>query len=197
MGVMRHEREHAGEGVDAPDYSGALWIPSDHYFPDRRGHAPRWIILHGTAGGGDAVDVGRFFQANDPPTATHYVIGRDGQVVQCVAERHGAWGNAPVTAGHDPWWPEDVNPNLLTLSIEHCKLSPDNREELTAAQEAASFALVAHLCRAHRIPPRAADAEGGITGHFSINPVHRSYCPGPYPWARLWRYLARALEDGV
>ena len=178
--------------IEATDDPGALWIPSDHFFPGRQGHQARWIILHGTAGGGDALDVSRYFQANDPPTATHYVIGRDGQVVQCVAEADGAWGNGPVTAGHDAWWNASLNPNLVTLSIEHCKLSPDNRESLTAPQEAASFALVAHLCRAHQIPARPADAAGGITGHFSMNPVDRSFCPGPYPWERLWRYLAWA-----
>lgn len=181
---------HVPEG---PDYPGALWIPNDHFFSGRQGYRPRWIILHGTAGGGNATDVARYFQTNDPPTATHYVIGRDGQVVQCVAEADAAWGNGPVTVGHDAWWDEATNPNLVTLSIEHCKLSPDNREELTPAQEAASFALVTHLCRAHHILPQAADAAGGITGHFSMNPVERAFCPGPYPWERLWRYLAWAL----
>src|SRR5579859_6738367 len=132
---------------ESPDYSGALWIPTEHFFDRRQGHRARWIILHGTAGGGDAINVGRYFQANQPPTSTHYVIGRDGQVVQCVRDMDGAWGNGPITEGHDPWWDKALNPNLVTLSIEHCKLSADNREELTAAQEAASFALVAHLCR--------------------------------------------------
>jgi N-acetyl-anhydromuramyl-L-alanine amidase AmpD len=179
--------------AESREYPGALWIPSEHFFPRREGHRARWIILHGTAGGGNATDVGRFFQTNDPPTATHYVIGRDGQVVQCVAEGDGAWGNGPISEGHDAWWDGALNPNLVTLSIEHCKLSADNREELTAPQEAASFALVAHLCRAHGIPPRAADAAGGITGHRSMDPVQRRFCPGPYPWERLWRYLAWAL----
>jgi hypothetical protein len=36
---------------------------------------------------------------------------------------------------------------------------------------------------------RLADATGGITGHFSIDPVNRSQCPGIYPWAALWAYL--------
>lgn len=185
------------DALDAADYPGALWIPSGHYFAGRNGHRAQWIILHGTAGGGTAVDVARYFQTNEPPTATHYVIGRDGQVVQCVREADGAWGNGPITAGHDVWWDEALNPNLVTLSIEHCKLSPDNHEALTEAQKAASFALVAHLCRTHGIARRVADATGGITGHSSINPVERSFCPGPYPWERLWAYLAWAVGPGA
>jgi len=36
---------------------------------------------------------------------------------------------------------------------------------------------------------RLADASGGITGHFSTDPVNRSRCPGAYPWDQLWAFL--------
>ena len=173
------------------DYGPAQWMPTSHFWPARYGNTPRWIILHGTAGGGSAQNVATYFQSNNPPTSTHYVIGQDGTVVQCVAEADAAWGNGIVSAGHDPWWSADLNPNLVTLSIEHCKPHTDNSDQLTAVQQAASFALVAHLCAAHGIPARAADANGGITGHASIDPVNRSGCPGPYPWDGLWEYLRR------
>lgn len=171
------------------DYAPAEWIPTSHFWSGRGGNKPRWIIVHGTAGGGAAQDVARCFQSNDPPTSTHFVIGRDGHVVQCVAESDSAWGNGVVTRGHDPWWTPKLNPNFVTFSIEHCKPDTGNQSDLTQAQKEASFALIAHLCDKYNIPKRPADANGGIAGHHSIDPVNRSFCPGPYPWDELWGYL--------
>lgn len=181
------------------DYAPATWIPTDHH--DGWGvFAPKWIIVHGTAGFQTAQQVGVYFQSNTPPSSTHYVVGRDGAVVQCVRESSAAWGNGPITgpAGvggdgvhHDAWWDHvpDGNPNTVTFSIEHVKPSQDNSDLLTPAQQAASFALIKHLCATHGIPMRAADAQGGVTGHFSMDPVNRARCPGPYPWDALWSYL--------
>lgn len=174
------------------DEPGTIWIPSNNYFPNRSDHhhtihRPRWIIIHGTAGFTSAEEVGYYFQRAD--VATHYTIGQDGVTVQSIAESEGAWGNGDVTKGHDPWWNKDLNPNLVTISIEHVKPSLDNSDELTPAQQAASFLLVKHICERHNIPRRWADEQGGITGHYSMDPVHRHFCPGPYPWDALFEYL--------
>ena len=167
------------------DYAPALWLPTSH----QGGWAfnPRYIILHGTAGGTSAQAIAQYFQGNSPPTSTHYVVGVDGTVAQCVSEREAAWGNGVLSAGHAPWW--TGNPNAYTFSIEHCKPHSDNSDQLSPAQQAASFALVKHLCDRYNIPRRAADATGGITGHASIDPVNRAMCPGPYPWDALFAYL--------
>ncbi|MBX5448692.1 N-acetylmuramoyl-L-alanine amidase [Thermogemmatispora sp.] len=172
------------------DEPGALWCPSPNYFPGRRGQRPRWIIVHGTAGFASAEEVVAFFQHPETEASTHYVIGRDGRIFQLVREADAAWGNGVVSRGHDRWWEPLGNPNYVTLSIEHHKLRRDNGDELTAAQKRASFLLIAHLCERHGIPRRWADAQGGITGHFSLDPEGRSYCPGPYPWDELFSYLA-------
>jgi N-acetyl-anhydromuramyl-L-alanine amidase AmpD len=175
-----------------PQEPGAIVIANSNYFPNREGHAPRYIILHGTAGGTSATAIAQFFQSTQGganAVSSHYVIGRDGTVVQCIDENNGAWANGVITAGHDPWWDGSVNPNNITISIEHCKPSIDNSDQLTDAQKQASFQLIQHLCQRHNIPMRAADASGGITGHFSIDPVNRSRCPGPYPWDELYNFL--------
>ncbi|HTI15125.1 MAG TPA: peptidoglycan recognition family protein [Dictyobacter sp.] len=171
--------------MDEPD---VLWLPSPNYFPNRAGHSPRYVIVHGTAGFTSAEEVGYYFQQAD--VATHYTIGRDGTIVQSVREHDGAWGNGGVTDGHDPWWDTAINPNYLTLSIEHVKPSRDNSDELTPLQKQLSFQLIQHICLRHTIPMRQADASGGITGHYSMDPVHRNFCPGPYPWAELFAFLA-------
>ncbi|MBA2394216.1 MAG: N-acetylmuramoyl-L-alanine amidase [Ktedonobacteraceae bacterium] len=165
----------------------ALWIPSNNYFRGRSGHTPTWIIIHGTAGFTSTEEVGYYFQQAD--VATHYIIGQDGTLVCCVDEDDGAWGNGGVTKGHDPWWSRTLNPNLLTISIEHVKPSRDNSDELTAIQKQASFTLIQHICARYNISGRRADAQGGITGHYSMDPVHRSFCPGPYPWDELFTFL--------
>jgi len=176
--------------------AGALWMPSENFFLGRRGHRARFVIIHGTAGFESAEAVGRFFQTAD--VATHYTVGRDATVICSVDEDNGAWGNGfvsgvPGVAGdgvhHDVWWGKELNPNLVTISIEHVKPSRDNSDELTEVQKRASFELVRGICRRHGIPGRWADAEGGITGHFSMDPVNRSFCPGPYPWEELFEYL--------
>lgn len=166
----------------------ALWLPSTNYFPDRDGHRPRWIIVHGTAGFTSAEEVGYYFQQAD--VSTHYTIGRDGVIVQSVREHHGAWGNGGVTEGHDPWWSRSLNPNNITISIEHVKPHRDNSDELTDIQKMVSFQLIQRICERHQIPKRKADASGGITGHASMDPVHRSFCPGPYPWDELFAFLS-------
>jgi N-acetyl-anhydromuramyl-L-alanine amidase AmpD len=178
------------------DEVNALWIPSSNYFPQREGNRPCWIIIHGTAGFPSAEAVGHYFQNAD--VATHYIIGRDGTVVQAVEEKHGAWGNGYVSGipgksgdgiHHDPWWSSTINPNNVTISIEHVKPSRDNADDLTEVQKQVSFLLIEHICQRHNIPRRYADEAGGITGHFSMDPVNRSFCPGPYPWAELFAYL--------
>jgi N-acetyl-anhydromuramyl-L-alanine amidase AmpD len=175
-----------------PDESGVIWIPNNNYFPGRNGYSPRYVILHGTAGFNSAEEVAHFFkfteEGNDP-VSTHYIIGLDGALIQCVEEANSAWGNGGVTVGHDSWWNKDINPNLLTISIEHVKPARDNSDELTELQKQVSFELVQRICERHGIPQRRADSAGGITGHYSMDPVQRSFCPGPYPWDELFAFL--------
>ncbi|GCE12676.1 N-acetylmuramoyl-L-alanine amidase [Tengunoibacter tsumagoiensis] len=174
------------------DEEGVTVIPNQNYFPDRNGQKPLYVILHGTAGGTSAEAIANFFATTENtnnPVSSHYVIGQDGKVVQCVPESGGAWANGIFSAGHEPFWNTSINPNNSTISIEHCKPSSDNSDPLTSAQQAASFQLIQHICQRWKIPMRTADASGGITGHFSIDPVSRSRCPGNYPWDQLWSYL--------
>lgn len=171
------------------DYAPALWVPTSHYFSGYQDR--KWIIIHGTAGwnGATAEVMARFFVSNNPPTSVHYVVDKAGNVAQCVPEADSAWGNGGVSTGHDPWWSAGLNPNYQTLSIEHVKYASDNSDALTPEQKLASFRLVEHLCDRWGIPRQHANATGGITGHFSIDPVNRSRCPGPYPFDELIAYL--------
>jgi len=171
-----------------------IQMRNSNAFLGRDGLKPRWVILHGTAGGTSAQAIASYFQStqgSDNPVSAHYVIGQDGQIVQCNDEGDGAWANGVVTTGHDPWWNVDgnPNPNNVTISIEHVKPDDANATDLTPAQKAASFALIADICQRNGIPMRWADSSGGITGHYSMDPVNRARCPGTYPWSDLYNYL--------
>lgn len=188
-------------------HPGAIWIPSPFYSHTKwpyDGGKPKWIIIHGTASGTSysAQSTGRDFQKQG--NSTHYVVGYDGTIVQCVDEANPAWGNGVITgpsgtapfgggnprSAHDAFWDTagHKDPNGCTISIEHSK-STDNQSQLSTAQQKASFALVAGICQRWGIPRQLANASGGITGHYSIDPVMRSFCPGPYPFQNLVNFL--------
>jgi hypothetical protein len=166
-----------------------MLVPDAYVFPGFWGGIPKWLILHKTAGFQTAQDVAAYFQSgsNGLEVSSHYVIGQDGTIVQCVRETDGAGANGVLEAGHDPWW--TGNPNLVTYSIEHVDPSSDNSTPLTPAQQSASFQLIYDICTRRKIEMKPADASGGITGHYSIDPITRQRCPGNYPWSELWTFL--------
>lgn len=172
--------------------SQAAWLPTSNYFPNRNGFKPHYLILHGTAGGTTAAGIANYFKSTEGSAnavSANYVVGPDGVIIGCVSEENGAFANGFLSAGHDPWWSSGVNPNWTTISIEHVKSDLDNSNSLTDAQTLASFGLIRRICQRWDIPMRPADATGGITGHYSIDPVNRSRCPGNFPWSDLWSVL--------
>jgi N-acetyl-anhydromuramyl-L-alanine amidase AmpD len=186
------------------DQPGVTWIPNNNFFLDRDGEKPRYVIIHGTAGDTSAVGIANYFESTqntaNPVTST-YIIGTAGEIAQAVLEKDGAWANGALTPGHAPFWDAacgginpstglpNINPNNITISIECCKASSDNSDALTAPQQASLLKLVNDICVRNNIPKKVADANGGITGHFSLDPVNRSNCPGTMNWNALWSYL--------
>lgn len=167
------------------DSANAVWIPNSNFFPNTGKKS--FIICHGTAGGSSAQGIATYFQGTQGsanPVSSHYIVGKDGTVVQTVAEKDGAFGNGVV---NNPNWAG--NPNYYTISIEHVKSSNDNSEPLTPAQQSASFALIKDICQRNGIGMHDADDTTGITGHFAIDPINRARCPGTFDWDALWTYL--------
>lgn len=173
----------------------ASWVASPNHFVGRGGLNPSYIFLHGTANGSRAQDIAAFFAKTASAVSANYVIGQDGTIICCVDETNAPWANGPITAGHDPWWHPDTNPNLLTIAIEHCKPSTDNSDYLTSVQQQASFGLIRRICQRWKIPMRYGDETGGILPHSSVDPVNRSRCPGVYPWTELFEYLNTLQMD--
>ena len=185
---------------------------NNNCFSGRNGLSPLWLILHATAGGSSAQEIAQYFKNTEGtanPVSAHYVIGQDGQIYQCNNEADSAWGNGVITGTptpnlpfrtvgdgvhRDDWWSTSINPNYQTVSIEHVKPDNQNTTALTPAQQTSSLWLVNDICTRNNIPKRFADANGGVTGHFSIDVAVRSLCPNTYPWDELWAYLANGAN---
>jgi N-acetyl-anhydromuramyl-L-alanine amidase AmpD len=144
------------------------------------------IVIHGSGSPGDVVptadEIALYFASNKQMVSSHFVIGRDGKIVQCVSLNDGAAANCCLEPGYDMYW--DMyekgygNLNKCTISIEHCN-NADNSLPLTEAQKKASFELVQYLCLKYGIPPTR------IKTHASLAPKTRKECPGNYPMDEL------------
>lgn len=143
------------------------------------------IVIHKTACGAPctAQNVANYFATSPSMASTHFVIGLDGTVIQCVSLQDGAGGNCCIETGYDTYWTPYLNKyhnlNLCTISIEHCDPTSDNSTPVTDAQKLASFRLVKWLLETFNIPANH------IKTHASIDPVTRARCPGNYPMEEL------------
>lgn len=159
------------------EYSDAI----DMFVAESRvfsGAQPRGaIVIHKTAGGSSAQAIANYFATNDLVTSSHFVIGRDGVVVQCVSLNDGAAANCCLEYGHDPYWDQygQVNLNLVTISIEHVDPSTDNSTKLTDAQLNSSIKLCLWLRDNYNMQ------WPDVKTHASIAPSSRARCPGNYP----------------
>ncbi len=193
----------------AVDYPGAIdkiitdpaWV-----FTDALASIPSQdltIVLHKTACGNPctATDVANFFH-NDivEHKSVHFIVGRDGSVIQIVQLKDGAGGNCCLEIGHEAYWtPFEAkygNLNRCTISIEHEDWTTDNSQAMTSEQVKASFALVLWLVRKYKL------FSSQIKGHNSLDPISRSRCPGPtYPMDALVKgmsvnnFLVQAAKD--
>ena len=73
------------------DLNKIIQVPLDkaQYFQEE--NKKTQIYLHHTAGGGDAKAVSRFWNSNETRIATAFVIGHNGEIVQCFSSKHWAW----------------------------------------------------------------------------------------------------------
>jgi N-acetyl-anhydromuramyl-L-alanine amidase AmpD len=195
----------------ATDYAQATWVGTGNFgYPERGdrgrlGHRPVAIVDH-VAEGTCAGCVSWFRDPTSDASAT-YLVCQDGAVLQFVAEADAAWANGVdfsrgwLAYGSDrsiPWiadcWADRVNPNLVTISIEHEGFSG---AALTELQYASTLALHRDIVRRNAWPTTDGAPSGPrVVGHFALDRVNRGHCPGSaFPWARLrndLRILSRA-----
>jgi N-acetylmuramoyl-L-alanine amidase len=147
---------------------GALWQPSPN-FDQRR---PNFVILHQTSNDSAARALATL---TDPArrVSAHYLIARDGTLMQLVDETARAWH-----AG-DSWWGGTTDLNSASLGIE---LDNSGDEAFAEAQIVALLALLDELRTRHRIPAANVLAHGDIAPARKVDPSRW------FPWQRLARH---------
>lgn len=152
-------------------------LPSDqgsmrwHASPNFDQRRPNFVILHQTSN--DTLDQA-LATLTDPlrKVSAHYLIGRDGAVIQLVHEGARAWH-----AG-ESWWGGHTDLNSASIGIE---LDNNGEEDFAEAQIVALLALLDELRQRYRIPAANFIGHGDIAPTRKVDPSHR------FPWARLAR----------
>lgn len=145
----------------------ATWVPSEN-FDERR---PVIIVLHFTQQDSvqESLDTLRSANAHGR-VSSHYLVGKDGEVYQLVADSQRAWH-----AGGGRWGSiTDLNSASIGIEIDNNGIAP-----YTEPQIAALITLLQDLTTRLRIPPTQ------VIGHSDLAPT-RKVDPGPhFPWQRL------------
>ena len=98
------EREGSASGVAANEGSLKTQLGIVEDFRPSLSHGPktaahqRYIVLHDTEGGGSPASVVDWWDSNGNLVAAHFVVGKDGTIVQCVPldeiAHHAGYGDA-------------------------------------------------------------------------------------------------------
>jgi N-acetyl-anhydromuramyl-L-alanine amidase AmpD len=184
------------------EYPLATWSPSPNH-SSRKGAVVDKVVIHITDGGPSLRNCVERFCKAETKASPHFVVARDGTVMQLVQLDRAAW--------HASGW------NDQSIGIEHIartpgelknwpKLSRETRRKLvecdedadattdpgllpTEAQIAASAALVSWLCAKLGLP---CDRRH-VVGHYENPITSHQDCGlgiedgGIWPWARFWR----------
>ena len=145
--------------------NGALWQPSPS-FDQRR---PNFVILHQTTNDNVATALATLTDRQRKVSA-HYLIGRDGAVMQLVDEAARAWH-----AG-ESWWGGNTDLNSSSIGIE---LDNTGDEAFAEAQIVALLALLDELRTRYRIPAANFLAHGDVAPTRKVDPSRL------FPWQRL------------
>lgn len=149
------------------------------------------IVNHKTASGGfqTATQIAQFFH-NDTVghKSAHFVVGRDGSVIQVVKLKDGAGANCCLEPGHNMYWTPLLmkygNMNRCTISIEHEDWTTDNSQPMTRAQVDASNKLNLWLVKRYGL------STNNIHSHASMRPGDRARCPGPtFDFTQLFAFI--------
>lgn len=163
------------------------WKPVVNYWQGRSGYRPEAIVLHiaeGWLNGGYA-----WFNTPSSQVSAHYMIGKNGEVWQFVADENTAWHAGGAS---NPSWnllKNNTNPNLYTIGIEHEGFTG---EAWSDAMYESCAELIATLAKKFSIPID----RNHIIGHNEINSIDRSRCPGNgMDFNKLINLAINKLED--
>jgi N-acetylmuramoyl-L-alanine amidase len=137
--------------------------------PNFNERKPNFVILHHTSD--DTVDAA-LRSLSDPlrQVSAHYLIGRDGSIIQLVDERARAWH-----AGESKWGADtDLNSNSLGIELDN-----NGHEAFPEVQISALLRLLADIKERYRIPA------ANFLGHADVAPGRKVDPSGYFPWKTL------------
>jgi N-acetylmuramoyl-L-alanine amidase len=141
------------------------WVASPN-FDERR---PNLVIVHHTSD--DAVnDALHTLTSPERKVSSHYLIGRDGAIIQLVDERARAWH-----AGKS-WWGGLTDINSVSLGIE---LDNNGSEPFADAQIDALLGLLEGIRQRYPIP------SANFIGHADVAPTRKDDPSALFPWKKL------------
>lgn len=183
VGLIGQAQTCPSEPLAGADYGGVALACQAEFYTEGRASVD-YIVIH-TIQGSLQSGVNTIAHGAREVSA-HYLVGRDGTVVQMVREADTAWHAGTCPPERDPdecEWPQSRVLNRNSIGIEHAghTTHPDYPTE---AMYRASAALVRHLAEAHGIP---LDRDH-IVGHEEIKPTKPD--PGPHwDWERYMRLV--------
>jgi N-acetylmuramoyl-L-alanine amidase len=133
---------------------------------------PNFVILHHTSD--DTLQ--EALQTLTSPlreVSAHYLIGRDGSIVQLVEENARAWH-----AGKS-WWAGQTDVNSASLGIE---LDNNGYESFSEPQITALLTLLADIRQRYKIPA------ANFLGHADVAPSRKNDPSALFPWQTLAQY---------
>jgi N-acetylmuramoyl-L-alanine amidase len=137
--------------------------------PNFNERKPNFVILHHTSD--DNVDQAlRTLADSARRVSAHYLIGRDGTIIQLVDERARAWH-----AGESKWG-SDTDINSTSLGIE---LDNNGHEPFADAQISALLRLLADIRERYHIPA------ANFLGHADVAPKRKTDPSRYFPWKTL------------
>jgi len=146
-------------------HKGADWASAIHY--DLR--KPNFVIIHHTSQNSTAQTI-RTFQVEHSKVSSHYVIGRDGQLVQMLNDYERGWH-----AGRSKWG-QITDMNSMSIGIE---LDNNGREPFPDLQINSLLILLDTLKTKYTIP------HTNFIGHADIAPNRKDDPNVFFPWKLL------------
>lgn len=156
---------------EAPGFNRLVWVDTPHF--NRRDLATPidTIVLHHTASGNLAGTVS-WFQNKESRVSSHYIVGKDGSVVQVVSRFDRAWH---AGKSQDSYGRKEANAYSIGIELVN---KGDGKDPWTEPQLGALHNLLTLLVRWHPVKQ--------ITSHeFVAEPQGRKNDPRAFPWDRF------------
>lgn len=164
-----------------------LWYPSPNHDERPPGTAIDMIVVHGTESPGvdAALPIAKYFASRRSGVSAHYVIGKDGVIIQCVPDALAAW-HAGVSRYQGR---EHLNECSIGIELVNDETGHD---PFTDAQYRSLVDLVAYLVATYHVRPDR------VVGHKDITPNRRIAKTDPaanFDWSRLLGGVRMALGE--